>query len=253
MPLAVSATLILGLFRMSDAAQVEVNQAELAKVLAEGSLDARMEALRQVQAIQVDQRQPFILAALTGELDRLTQYRNERRFSRLRGQRLDPAEAVQVYILGVTEAVTEYKDPAIIKPLTPFVGTGLRVIGALVGFGELAVNDVVNFAVTAVSEHHPDAPMALVTLDGLLDRELSEAAKQSIVNVAAQSLTGGQSPAVIERAIDLAVKTGDLALVARVRNLVDDPREVRSLGINDAVRVALIQKRAASALANVRR
>ena len=87
----------------------------------------------------------------------------------------------------------------------------------------------------------------------MLDRELSEAAKQSIVNVAAQSLTGGQSPAVIERAIDLAVKTGDLALVARVRNLVDDPREVRSLGINDAVRVALIQKRAASALANVRR
>jgi len=252
--LAASIALILNVVPASLGAQVQVEQAEIAKVLAKGTLEDRMTAHRLIRQIPVSQRQPYILTALTQELDRLDQYLRERRLAIARGEPLESAEEVGEYIFSVIQVVSDYKDPAIIRPLLPFLGTGSNVINLIVAFGDTAVQQVVDFAGTA-SADDPGLLGTLLALERLLvSPALSEDSRQSIIKVADQRLMENQPPlGVLDRAIALALATGDSALLTKVWSLANDPVAVQNLGITDPSLVTRIQQMAASRLAPARR
>ena len=217
-----------------------------------GTLEEKIEALADIRAVPMGQRSSAVLPALLGELNRIDRDLYARRSDPLSGQAREPREAQGDYLFRLIEIVSEYPDPAIIKPLLPFLPTGNMVVTTIARFGDRAVPDVAAFA-AAGYRRDGDVPGALLTLRRIVERQhdtpITQASMRRIADVARERLRGNQGAVIVEEAIALAVATGDPELLGRVQVLATDRGEVARLGIPDPSLAARIQARAAAALA----
>jgi hypothetical protein len=215
--------------------QVLPDQRQLADSLRSNAQAERRATVRSILAIPPADRQFSLEVALAQEL------------SRLRAQRQrDEGD----YLFSLIEAVSQSKDPNIVRALVPWLRTGNRAINAVTALGELSVLDVTTIARDPGND---DAPVALLVMGRLLSDPsrypLTAVSRRSIVETAELRLSGTQPEAVVEEAVYLAIATGDSRLIERVESLAQNAAAVRDFGISDPESVAYLQKRAADALA----
>lgn len=239
-------TLLLGwLGGTSDgSAQVVVNQGQLATTLGRGQSEERAAAIFAIRDIPMAARGPLIQSALLQELTRQREEHDVRARALQAGNPLPPRKDHGEYLFAVLDLVAEDNDPVVIEALVPFIGTGNRVMNAIVAFGDLAVPDVAEFAASVESPQNEVSP-ALRVLKRMLDRPprypLSEQSIRLITELARERLSGTQEASVVVSAVDLAVATGASALIQRVEQLARDVGEVRALGIRDPGLIDLVQ------------
>ena len=163
-----------------------------------------------------------------------------------------PTEERSESLFTLLDAICRYDDPRIVRPLLPFLGTGRRVIDTVAKFGAHSVQQIADFVDSGESEA-TGVSSALFTLrviqrDALLD----DASRAVIVRIAGQRLEGQQAAAVIDQALELAMSTGDVRLVGRVKELAGDSSQMRALvmpGTGDGSIVDHLQRKARSLLA----
>jgi hypothetical protein len=250
--LIVSALLVWALGGGASWAAQNVSTAQdFVRTMQQGSLDQRELAIQTLRRIPLQQRDHAILEALTQELDRLAQMVRAREAALASGQSLTNEEGIGEYLGEVIEAVAQYKDPSIIRPLLPFVGTGSIVANAIADFGNEGVADL---AASISNNAGDDSNVmgALLILRRIVERQalhpITAAAKQRVVAITRQRLSGIQNPDVLASAAELAVATGDEGLIRNVRQLIDDPAEIRRHGISDAKQTTFIRSKVAAAL-----
>jgi hypothetical protein len=216
-------------------AQAE-DKARIVQMLTDGSaLNDRASALQRIRRIPVESRGEEIFKALLAEVDRQNQVLQNRRRSSDQGTPLPNDHSGGEYLLELLRIVCEHEsDPRLIPHLVPFVGVGGGVIEVLAKFGERAVGEVVGLAASETSQAS-DVSSALYTLRRMLESQptypLAAQSRRRIIQVAKQRLNGKQPSAVVWRAADLAIATGDSSLRARVNQLATDPAVSRSLGV----------------------
>lgn len=243
------AMLAVMILAVPAAGQVAPDQGQLAARLQSGTQDQRSEAVSRVLTIPPAERWLPLEQALTRELARLRGELDRRRQARLAGGAPAPVTDESEYLFRVIDAVSQSRDPSIVRALVPWIGTGNRAIAAVAALGELAVGDV---AAAAMDPTNGDASVALMVL-GRMYRDqarypLSAASRRAIVNAAELRLSGTQREAVLLEAADLAVATGDDTLIARVEALAHNPDAVRDFGIRDPRAIAYIHEKAAESL-----
>jgi hypothetical protein len=191
-------------------------------------------------------------SSLLNELARLDALQLSRLAALSRGETVAPTDELGEHLADVLDAVCGFDDPAIVKPLLPFLGTGNRVVESVARFGEYSVEQIAAFVDSPASEAI-GASSALFTLRVIQrSQPLSTAGRATIIRIAGQRLEGQQAAAVIEQALELAIATGDTRLAERVKTLARDSSQMRALvtpGSSDGSIVDHLQRKARSLLA----
>jgi len=142
-------------------------------------------------------------ASLLNELARLDALQLSRLAALSRGETVAPTDELGEHLADVLDAVCGFDDPAIVKPLLPFLGTGNRVVESVARFGEYSVEQIANFVDSPESDAI-GASSALFTLRVIQRTQpLSPAARATLIRIATQRLEGQHEPAVIEQARSL--------------------------------------------------
>ena len=239
----------LGLLVLASSATGQTNQNPLVRVITSGTLSERMRAYESIRATGETVRDPQVLPALLRELNRVDALQRSRLEGLSRGETVAPTEELGEYLFILLDTVCSYNDPRIVKPLLPFLGTGRRVIDSVARFGTSSVQQIADFVDSDQSDAINLAP-ALFTLRAI-QRELlvGSAERDVIIRIAGQRLEGQQPAAVIEQALELAMSTGDVRLVGRVKELAGDGSQMRALvvgGPDDGSVVGYLQRKAQS-------
>lgn len=248
---AVPAFLFVCLLFISWQPALAQTTTEIARMLREAPSDLERErALSLIRAIPVQRRGDEILEALLDELDRQKSRLDYRGAMLARGTPLPDDEGAGEFLLDELETVCQHdQDPRIIPHLVPFIGTGNRVIDALIHFGEPVVPLIVEVAASNSGTGF-DASSALYALRRLLETNagsLSQASRRRIIQVAASRLQGTQPVVVAWNAVDLAAATRDPDLLNTVRRAAKDTAFASSLGLSGEMALRL-QERATAAL-----
>lgn len=237
-----------GLVRPAGA---QVDPTSLANALRSGSPQQQRRAAQAIVAMPVSQRGVVIRSAVIEALQREQDDLEDRQAVIRAGGTVTPVPDHGEYLFRLLEVLVEYDDPANIRHLVPFIGTGNRVINALAAFGEQSLPAIATVAGSsgAMEREVSSALRALGKIQSRQGKHLSDSARQRIIEVVRQRLSGVQGPTVVMTAIDLALDVGDPGLEDRVRQLAEDADVVRSLGIPDEQGlVDLVQNHAKSAL-----
>jgi hypothetical protein len=234
--------------------QKPISQARLADWIVSGSRGLKEGALANILTIPPDKREQVLEDALVSELERLNQQRYNRVSLLRSGKPHEPedreGERNGEYRLDVTRAVEQSSNPKVIPALVGALGSGSAVSKALAKFGEAAVDRVARVA----REGHPDdnaVTDAIWALRYVLEggKPMSSAARDTILIVALERLTGHQYFLHVGPAAELAIATKDPTLRRRVEQLAADPTEIERMGVTDPWQAKHVRDAAMAALA----
>jgi hypothetical protein len=255
----VTAAVLIGLPLSAQQREAKpASDARLANWILTGSQAEKEGSVSYVLTIPANERGQLVQDALMKEMARL----NAERFSRLSLARAgkqvvaedqDGSERFGEYRGMVTQAVSQSSNSAVIPVLIGALGSGPIVSKALAKFGPAAITPLAKVA----RENHPDRHAvadALHALRDILDSGavLSREARDSVLTVAVERLTGPQHFVIVAAACDLAVSTSDVTLRRRVQQLAGDSAQRAAMGITDVETSAFVQKAASRALTRKR-
>lgn len=228
-----------------------VSQDSIAQLLLGNARAQQIQALQSLEGVKTDDISPTVRTAMI-EVLRRENRRVGASSKETQGQQVAPlSEGDADFYPTIIESVIRLRDPDSVSALAGALGTGMMVVRALSAFGDDAVPDVAAVVQSPESPaHQVDDGLRVLRLvaEGRDSRPLRASTLQTIRAVAAQRLTGRQSPTTIWNAADLAASLGDPQLLRRVESLARDRREVITMGVSEVALIEQVQARAAAAL-----
>lgn len=239
------AALVLAPMLDAGATEAQVDQAELARQLAEGAPGQRYGAARQILEMGPGNADPPLRDALIGAFSEEAEaYRASRG-----GQEPTP----DLDALGrMAMVASEFEDPRTIEPMLKSIAAAMGSVRGLAAYGDPVVPPVVEI----VREGRSPAEInsALITLrllaEGVGRTPLSSSSREQLIDVARERMQPEQSVStILWRAIDLAIALDDPDLRETVEAMAADPAEVQSRLANpEPDRVERVQQRASARL-----
>jgi len=223
----------LGAQRQSEPAP-ELNQVALAEAIALGPDVARGKALASILEIHVENRTVALRRALVTELVRVRRFNEDRARKVDSGVKLEDLPESE-YVSDLLTAVIQTNDPSTAAELAPFIGYGRIVEQALLGFGDVGLDAILNVARSSSDSHAATA--ALRVLRGVATTPRKEPLPATVRNrmlAAADRHLRSNQPRllVVYEAAALAVALKDTALTARVQVLAADRKAVLAMGVD---------------------
>jgi hypothetical protein len=230
------------------------SQAELAEELASGPDEVREKALASILQIRPADRSVAVRRALVAELSRVQRFNQERARQVAAGAKLEPLPESD-YLQDLLMAVIQLNDPLTAPQLASFVAYG-RIVGrALLDFGDVGLDAILDVARS--SDDSSAAEAALKVLNGVATSKRKEPLPATVRNrmlAAADRHLRRNQPRllVIYEAASLAVALKDSTLISRVQVLATDKKAVLAMGV-DANYVGWLQDKLRQLLKTVAR
>lgn len=182
----------------------------------------RSNAVHSALQIPVERRADTLNRALLAELVQSSAHLKS-------GQRLFRGEAEGEYHLFILEAVTDWKDQAVIPALVDCLENAGRVSHALADFGDYAFQPLYRIGAGA---EEGDVFGALLTLELMLEKStINQANKKLLEYLADSKLAMASDFAILTAAATLAVATGNPILRTKVLELVANRQKLVQLGL----------------------
>jgi hypothetical protein len=194
---------------------VNLRDKEVLRVMQQGTLEQRQQAMHAVIDTGSMSRSPEIRRVVAAELERMNKVVEQRQDKIVRGESDPGAPDIGPYLGLLAEACSSTDDPVVIDALIGVIDTGNMVESAVARFDGIALDRV---AAVALSDAGPmKVSGALRVLTKMLDAGPKSAQERDrILAIAQNRMERTQHPIIWGSAIRLAVATGLPGLQAKV-------------------------------------